>query len=263
MSAQILENYYDKAPEPRVLEMADHFADNSRFRSSKKGYAAQLAFIERFVTPGRLLDVGSGFGGFLYIARGRGWDCFGVEISHFWGQKAQTLLGDKWRVIIGRLENSNLAPNSFRVVHLRHVIEHLENPHAILDIIWNILEPGGIMVVETPNSRAMVNTTYAFFARLRKLPRRIATPVDPPFHLLGFSKYSLNKICEQHHFVKRLCTTTAHGDPTWRFQSEGVSNLEFYGAHTTLMPFVHRFSARIGQGDNLLAIYQKPKEELV
>lgn len=33
---------------------------------------------------------------------------------------------------------------------------------------------------------------------------------------------------------------------------------ELYGSHSRLMPLFHRFSALIGKGDNLLAIYEKP-----
>ena len=251
-------SYYDDQPDRRGLERADHYGEPGRYPISQKGYRQQLAVIERWAGRGKLLDVGCGFGGFLFVAQTAGWDCYGVEISPLWGEKARRLLGQPQRIMIGSLSDGHFPLASFRVIHLRHVIEHLSDPQAGVQELVDLLEPGGIIVMETPNSRALVNLTYGWFARWRKLERRIATPVDPPFHLFGFSPKSLDLLLSRAGFVRRLLRTTRHGDPTWRFKNEDLTWGEFYGPRGRLMSLVHRLSAWLGRGDNLLAIYQKP-----
>lgn len=57
-------------------------------------FESYLKKIEKFLpNKGKLLDVGSATGFFLEIAKNRGWDIFGVEISEYAASRSREKLG--------------------------------------------------------------------------------------------------------------------------------------------------------------------------
>ncbi|MBL7183339.1 MAG: class I SAM-dependent methyltransferase [Anaerolineae bacterium] len=76
--------------------------------------------------PGRrLLDVGCHIGVFLGIAQERGWAAWGIEPSRWAAREAR---GRGLQVIEGTLDDVHLAGESFDVITLWDVIEHLTDP---------------------------------------------------------------------------------------------------------------------------------------
>lgn len=45
--------------------------------------------------------------------------------------------------------------NSFKDIHMYHVLEHLQNPLSILEELHRILKPGGILFIRTPHFSSM------------------------------------------------------------------------------------------------------------
>lgn len=97
----------------------------------------------------RLLDVGCASGAFIKIANKLGVHAEGVEPMAF-PARAATASGLK--VTEGYLEDLNLPEESFDVVTLFEVIEHLKNPVSLLKECRRILRPGGLMIVKTGNT---------------------------------------------------------------------------------------------------------------
>ena len=63
--------------------------DNQLVRRMKMKTAHRLLkTVEKFMPPGRLLDVGCAAGHFLEAAQGKGWDVYGVELSSYAAQLA-------------------------------------------------------------------------------------------------------------------------------------------------------------------------------
>lgn len=97
---------------------------------------------------GKLLEIGSGLGFLLAEFKKDGWDVFGVEPDGSYCQHAKEELGIECSNTV--LEKAALPDESFDVVVMNHVIEHLSDPLSTLREINRVLKPRGHLVVETP-----------------------------------------------------------------------------------------------------------------
>jgi SAM-dependent methyltransferase len=118
-------------------------------------YRRGLDRLEALVSPGRLLDVGCSYGAFLQLARERGWDAEGVELSTVTAEFARRERG--LRVFDGTVEQAAFPDDRFQAVTLWDVVEHFDDPVATLSEINRILAPGGILFVFTINQESLLN----------------------------------------------------------------------------------------------------------
>jgi len=113
-----------------------------------------LEFIQSFLKKekGKILDVGCGLGFFVKTVPEKkpGWEATGYEMSSSAVKYAKKKNGLK-NVFAGQVEKSNLPKNTFDVITLWDVIEHIPKPHPLLKYLYSILKPGGILFVQTPN----------------------------------------------------------------------------------------------------------------
>lgn len=105
--------------------------------------------IERYLpAPGRLLDVGCGTGGNLAML-GRHGEAVGVDSSAF----AVEVAGERTGLPVhqGSLPDA-LPPDlgRFEGVCLFDILEHLEDDHAALATVRDLLAPGGLIVITVP-----------------------------------------------------------------------------------------------------------------
>lgn len=112
-------------------------------------FAQCLARLRAYGGRGRLLDVGCGTGEFVAAARAAGWDAEGMEASRRAAQFAREQKGLPVRH--ATLESAGFAPQTFGVVTLLDVLEHLLDPRAELARVHELLRPGGLAVVRVPN----------------------------------------------------------------------------------------------------------------
>jgi SAM-dependent methyltransferase len=118
-------------------------------------YARVLDRLAGIAPNRRLLDVGASYGAFLEIARERGWDVAGVELSATAAAYAKTTRHIE--MVVGTIEDAALPRASFGAVTLWDVIEHLSDPLRTLREIHDVLAPGGVLVVFTINQRSLIN----------------------------------------------------------------------------------------------------------
>jgi 2-polyprenyl-3-methyl-5-hydroxy-6-metoxy-1,4-benzoquinol methylase len=136
---------------------------------------------------GRLLDVGCGDGKVLIPLARAGFVCTGTEIN----PRIRETLPAGITVHIGRLEEAGFPTGSFRIVLLRHVLEHLREPVATLQEIRRVVEPDGRLVIAVPNLGSwQARATRAAWFHL-----------DLPRHLHHFTPASLTAVLEQTGFV--------------------------------------------------------------
>ena len=128
---------------------------------------------------GRLLDVGAAAGFLLDEARRDGWQAAGVELSPSMSRHARDSLG--LEVVSGALQDAGFAPASFDAVSFIDSIEHVAEPRATVARALELLKPGGIMSVLTPNVASA----------LARLMGPGWPHYTPPEHLLYFSRSTL------------------------------------------------------------------------
>lgn len=122
--------------------------------------------------PGRLLDVGCGYGSFVELMRRLGWDASGIDPSPAAVEAAATR---GLPVRIGTLEE---AQGRYDAVTMFYVLEHLPDPSAALRKAYDLLAPGGTLLVRVPHTTPIVRLLRPFGAD--------GTLYDPPYHLYDF-----------------------------------------------------------------------------
>jgi SAM-dependent methyltransferase len=153
------------------------------------GFRRRLASIEKyFARPGNLLDYGCAVGLFVKVAKEAGWAAKGYERSTWAADYGRNVLGVDIELGDGR--KSSFQPESFDVVTLWDVVEHLSNPRRVLESVKSWLCPGGIAVVTTVNS----SSVGAWLAG--KGWRHLG----PPHHLQYFSRRSLMYLLRAYGF---------------------------------------------------------------
>jgi len=112
-------------------------------------FEGRLRRIERFVRPGRLLEVGSGLGYLLNVARRRGWRVVGLELSQFGAKYAR----ESFQLDVRQqtLEEAAFDGGSFDAVVMRDLIEHVRQPRAVLLEARRVLREGGLLGLSTQN----------------------------------------------------------------------------------------------------------------
>lgn len=114
-------------------------------------YSRQLKQIEALHKGAgkQLLDVGCSLGVFVSFAIQRGYAAQGVELSQETGQYARDHMG--LPVFIGTLNDAGYSDQSFDIITLWDVLEHVPDPVEFLTDIKRILRPDGILAIQSPN----------------------------------------------------------------------------------------------------------------
>ncbi|MBN2293539.1 MAG: class I SAM-dependent methyltransferase [Pirellulales bacterium] len=108
-----------------------------------------MAVISRHKSGGRLCDFGCGTGKLLAHAV-EDFSAVGIDISPRQAEGARQRVPDA-SIVVAPVVETNLQHASFDVVTMQSFIEHESNPMAALRAAWNLLKPGGVLVIKTPN----------------------------------------------------------------------------------------------------------------
>ena len=145
-------------------------------------------------TRPKVLDIGCAVGSLLVRLRERGWETTGVEISHPQAEYAREKRDLDVRSL--PLGENNFPAASFDLVLASHLIEHLNDPAALVREVRRILAPGGRFFVTTPN-------ISGFQSRLFRGRWRSAI-FD---HLYLFSRKTLSRLLRENDFVIEKCAS--------------------------------------------------------
>ena len=184
--------YYDDVQSQAFRNRLDGIAHDP----SVSVYRHYLEEAEKTVAPGRVLDVGCAFGTFLKVARDRGWQPSGVEVSQYSSAAARKRWG--LDVFTGDLSDAPLDNESFDLITFWDVIEHVLDPRRALERAWRLLRPGGCVLVTTDNFDCFISSlgSLAYRASIGHLK----FPVERffiPHNACYFTPATWNWLCAQ------------------------------------------------------------------
>lgn len=135
---------------------------------------------------GKLLEIGCAAGYFLQVARERGWNAFGLELSEAAAEFGRKQLG--LAIETGTVETTHYPNESFDVIVGMDVIEHVPDPHLFVKRASELLKPEGLLRLATPNAASLA-------ARLRKSKW---PHFRPPEHLHYFTPKTIEHLLSRH-----------------------------------------------------------------
>lgn len=134
-----------------------------------------------------LLDVGAYTGVFVEIAAQHGWNAWGLEPSAWAVEQARA---QGLQMILGTLDEAEITVGPFDVITMWDVIEHVTDPLGTLRAAWDLLTPGGTLVVHTMDLDSL-------FARV--MGKR--WPWFMEMHLTYFTRTTLQLMLEKAGFT--------------------------------------------------------------
>ncbi|WP_225321277.1 class I SAM-dependent methyltransferase [Rhizosphaericola mali] len=140
---------------------------------------------ESKLKSGKLLDIGAGTGAFAHQMNISGWTVTGLEPDEIARQNALKLHG------LNLLPSDQLfsfPTESFDVVTMWHVLEHVHSLHEYMDAIKKILRPNGVAMIAVPNYTSYDAQHYGVYWAAWDVPR----------HLYHFSPKSMSTLAEEH-----------------------------------------------------------------
>jgi 2-polyprenyl-3-methyl-5-hydroxy-6-metoxy-1,4-benzoquinol methylase len=138
----------------------------------------KLRLINSQSLKGNLLDIGAGTGDFLVVAKNNGWKITGIEP----GEKPKAIAVNKGVSFANDL--SELENNSFDIITMWHVLEHVPNLEFQIKELKRLLKPNGTILIAVPNFNSFDANYYGKFWAAFDVPR----------HLWHFSKTAVDKL---------------------------------------------------------------------
>lgn len=168
-------------------------------RINKKTFLERLKKIEnKYGKKGKILDVGCALGDCLVEAKKLGWkNAKGLEVSDYAFKIAKKR---NLKVKRGVLEENYFRKGSFDVVLYQDVIEHIVNPVAELKKVYEILKPGGLIFIVTPDIEGVWSRMLGSFWYHYK----------PYEHLSYFSQKTIKLLLKQSGFANISTQPTYH-----------------------------------------------------
>lgn len=194
---------------------SQYYRDKERLLSSAQGLIEKISkYVSNKI---RMLEIGAGLGYTLKIARDKGWEVFGTEISPFAVRYAKEQLGIK--MFSGSLEEAKFPEEFFDLVIMTHVLEHLPDPSKTLEQIFHILKNSGTLYVIVPN-------IASFKAWINKEKWR---GLMPGCHLYHFCPRTLKKTVIKAGFRVIHIDTTQDIITAEDISKTGITSFSFLG----------------------------------
>ncbi|KKS90508.1 MAG: Methyltransferase type 12 [Candidatus Gottesmanbacteria bacterium GW2011_GWA2_47_9] len=149
-----------------------------------------LAEIKKVKPRGKLLEVGCAMGFFVEIALKAGYDAYGFDPSDYAVDNAVKLNGDT-RIKRGNISSVEYPAESFDVIALFDVFEHLGDPRRDLRKLFSLLKKDGIIIIATGDTESTA----------AKILGRRWTFYIPPQHLFFFNRQTLTTLLNKEDLI--------------------------------------------------------------
>jgi len=174
---------------------------------------------EHGFSGGRVLEIGCSRGHFLQFMDQHGYESWGVEPGED-ALTAQQIQGI--RVVRAFVED--FRPDvKFQGVFFLDVLEHIPNPHQVLQKVFEWLDTPGIVVAMVPNLTIQQVRVFLFRAGLRVhgVVSKSGSPLSAGNHINHFSPRTLRMLFQRQPFAEvRICNNSIdlqyiRGLPRW------------------------------------------------
>lgn len=166
--------------------------------------------------PQVILDVGTGGGEFAYLLRSLRHDVWGIEPNKGYAEYSVHEYGLDVRV--GFVQDVILPKDTFDVITIWHVLEHTENPYAVMVKLHTLLKPQGVLVIEVPNVEATCQSPKSTFHEA---------------HLFNFNVSALSRLAEKASFIVQEHSISADGGNITMLVRKASKNIK---EHTLSIP---------------------------
>lgn len=149
-----------------------------------------LGFLKKYTQGKSLLDVGTGSGLLLHLARDAGYDVEGTDLSKHVSETLPARVGI--RIHHGTIEGIRFG-RKYDIVTMLHVLEHTTDPLSTINRAKEILNEGGFIMVVVPNYRSLDTRIKDTLSKL-KLKSRPYKHLALGHHNFVFSIKSLERL---------------------------------------------------------------------
>ena len=162
-------------------------------------------------TSGRLLDYGCGTGYFLNHMKTHGWTVEGIEP----GKEAAAVARETFGLTVHQPEQlPGFEDETFDVITLWHVLEHVHDPKEALAQYRRILKPDGRLVIALPNFTSFDAKVYKAHWAAYDVPRHLWHFSPDTFEQFagssGFSLESIRCLPFDSFYVSMLSESNQH-----------------------------------------------------
>jgi len=159
----------------------------------------RLDFLLKNIKPGKILDVGNldkqGKIHKILIEKLPKSEIFGIDVSD------QEKLGLSFaNQAIGSMEEMEFPDNFFDSVYMGQVLEHSWMPKNLLDKVFKVLKPGGVLIIDVPN-------VYSLSRMFKYMITGKDVILGNPDHKIFYSKAMLEKLLSSSRFKVKEMTT--------------------------------------------------------
>lgn len=114
-------------------------------------------------------EVGSGHGSVAILLKNYGTAVIAIEPLE---QGTLVTSSSGIRSYLGTLDRLQFPKNSIRCIGIFDVLEHLENPNEVLDEIYRVLQPGGLLVTSVPAHQWLFSDFDQSIGHFRRYSRK-------------------------------------------------------------------------------------------
>lgn len=243
-------------PRPVLERIGDYYKSEAyvSHSSTKKGFVnrvygrvrsytlkKKISLLQELTSGKELLDIGAGTGHFLAKAKESGYTVLGLEPD----EDARKVAMAENGIALKDLSLLHDLNESFNIVSMWHVLEHVYNLQTDLEKIVSLVDQNGVLIIAVPNYTSFDAQYYKEFWAAYDVPR----------HLYHFSPKSIIPLVESKglKFEKML---------PMKFDSYYVSMLsEKYKGGSLLnalrIGFLSNWKAREGKSSSQIYIFRR------
>jgi SAM-dependent methyltransferase len=211
--------------------------------------ARQFGFGIPYRGQGRLLDFGCGNGTFLRRMASVGWHATGLDIG---ADAVAAVRASGIPAFQGTLPHPDLHLGSFDAITMRQSFEHVTEPRPVLKAAFDLLSPGGCLIIDIPNYDSWEVEYFDDAAQVLDLPR----------HVLHFSPETLRDILVASGFnvldVRQVSRASWVRKSVARLDRRPPKKYDWFVRTKFGCALAASHAERVGRGNNLIAVAERP-----